>query len=298
MTMFCRETLTNIISELSAHVAGLRVKPVPWGYSRHASRCKQQLNLAKLLAQKHRNTFFQSPQLLKFLPNVLLGDYQSAPKFKSPNHKCNLIMIVKCDSNRAAPITSNLKQCEPSDKLIVLSWCTEIGVWQFEQRFKSQIARLGSARFEPSKTATGGKFMRFGLCDFNRWRFAICDMEHLIIECFRGRHRGEQFYFIFQERKISPKRKFWGGYPCGYPAENFGQALQILEKEAFWHRHAARTSMKKLRSEKLRADFSFPNFCGSPDPFLCSKRSLFLSQNSHPHEGNPHEGNPLKHCLT
>ena len=62
-----------------------------------------------------------------------------------------------------------------------------------------------------------------------------------------------------RKRKISPKRKFWGGYPCGHPAENFGQALQILEKEAFWHGHPTRTSMKKLRSEKLRADFSFPN---------------------------------------
>ena len=38
-----------------------------------------------------------------------------------------------------------------------------------------------------------------------------------------------------QERKFSPKRKFLAGYPCGHPAKNFGQALQILEKEAFWH---------------------------------------------------------------
>ena len=30
------------------------------------------------------------------------------------------------------------------------------------------------------------------------------------------------------------------------------------KKQAFWHGHAARTSTKKLRSEKLRADFSFP----------------------------------------
>ena len=62
----------------------------------------------------------------------------------------------------------------------------------------------------------------------------------------------------FQEQKISPKRKFWPGYPCGHPAKNFGQALQILEKQAFRDGHPARTSMKKLRSEKLRADFSFP----------------------------------------
>ena len=33
-----------------------------------------------------------------------------------------------------------------------------------------------------------------------------------------------------QKRKISPKRKFSAGRPCGYPAKNFGQALQILKK--------------------------------------------------------------------
>ena len=59
-------------------------------------------------------------------------------------------------------------------------------------------------------------------------------------------------------KKISPKRKFSAGYPCGHPAKNFGQALQILGKLAFWHGHAAQTSTKKLRSEKLRADFSLP----------------------------------------
>ena len=60
-----------------------------------------------------------------------------------------------------------------------------------------------------------------------------------------------------KQRKFSPKRKFLAGYPCGHPAKNFGQALQILEKQAFWNGHPARTSMKKLRSEKLRADFPF-----------------------------------------
>ena len=64
---------------------------------------------------------------------------------------------------------------------------------------------------------------------------------------------------LVQERKFSPKRKFLAGYPCGHPAKNFGQALQILEKkQAFRNGHPARTSMKKLRSEKLRADFPFP----------------------------------------
>ena len=37
----------------------------------------------------------------------------------------------------------------------------------------------------------------------------------------------------FQQRNFSPKRKFLAGYPCGHPAKNFGQALQILEEEAF-----------------------------------------------------------------
>ena len=70
-----------------------------------------------------------------------------------------------------------------------------------------------------------------------------------------------------QEQKVSPKRKFWGGYPRGHPAENFGQALQILEKEAFWHGHPARTSMKNLRSEKLRADVSFPQNSRRPPDY-------------------------------
>ena len=36
-----------------------------------------------------------------------------------------------------------------------------------------------------------------------------------------------------QEQKVSPKRTFRGGYPCGHPAENFGQATQILENKHF-----------------------------------------------------------------
>ena len=67
---------------------------------------------------------------------------------------------------------------------------------------------------------------------------------------------------LSQERKFSPKRKFWAGYPCGHPAKNFGQAIQILEKTSTlaWTSRA-RTSMKKLRPEKFRADFSFPTKC-------------------------------------
>ena len=41
---------------------------------------------------------------------------------------------------------------------------------------------------------------------------------------------------VVQERKFSPKRKFWAGRPCGHPAKNFGQALQMLEKTSISER--------------------------------------------------------------
>ena len=56
----------------------------------------------------------------------------------------------------------------------------------------------------------------------------------------RRRISGKKMY---QERKISPKSKFWGrtsgGRPCRYPGgrlggKNFGQTLEILGKQAFW----------------------------------------------------------------
>ena len=53
----------------------------------------------------------------------------------------------------------------------------------------------------------------------------------------------------FQERKISPKRKFLAGYPYGHPAKNFGQALEVQEKQAFCGGYPAQTSMEKLRSQ-------------------------------------------------
>ena len=54
-----------------------------------------------------------------------------------------------------------------------------------------------------------------------------------------------------QKRKISPKRKFSAGRPCRYPAKNFGQALQILEKQALG------TDMPRGRPRK---DFGLKNF--------------------------------------
>ena len=68
----------------------------------------------------------------------------------------------------------------------------------------------------------------------------------------------------FRNKKSAQRPKFSAGRPCGHPAKNFGQALQILGKQAFLHGHAARTSTKKLRSEKLRADFSLPRAARAP----------------------------------
>ena len=89
-------------------------------------------------------------------------------------------------------------------------------------------------------------------------------------------------------RLFSPKRKFSAGHPCGHPAKSFGQALQILEKQAFRNGHPTRTSMKKLRSEKLRADFSFPKLFPVPaldknrSPTIVSKKAQITSKASVP----------------
>ena len=60
-------------------------------------------------------------------------------------------------------------------------------------------------------------------------------------------------------RKFSPKRKFLAGYPCGHPAKNFGQALQILENKHFGTDILRGRPQKNFGLKKLRADFSFPN---------------------------------------
>ena len=75
-----------------------------------------------------------------------------------------------------------------------------------------------------------------------------------------------------KERKISPKRKFWGRTSSGHPrviradnpAQNFGQGAQILEIQAFqrehpWPKNADVHDPKgfpKFRSEEHWAEFS------------------------------------------
>ena len=83
----------------------------------------------------------------------------------------------------------------------------------------------------------------------------------------------------FQERKFSPKRKFWAGHPCGRPAKNFGQALQILGKQAFRNGHPTRTSMKNFGLKNFglifrSLDLSPCNFATAHFP---AERSSFTS---------------------
>ena len=56
----------------------------------------------------------------------------------------------------------------------------------------------------------------------------------------------------FQKRKISPKRKFSAGRPCGHPAKDFGQALQVLDKTSI----LART----CRADVHEKNFGLKNF--------------------------------------
>ena len=87
---------------------------------------------------------------------------------------------------------------------------------------------------------------------------------------------------IDQKPKISPKKKFWGRMSCGHPG-SFARisrpkisvrALKILEKllGVDIHDPKAQTSttlrdFQKLRSDKLWAEFSFPDFRKAPDTF-------------------------------
>ena len=107
-----------------------------------------------------------------------------------------------------------------------------------------------------------------------------------------------QRYPLFQERKSSPKSKFWcrisRGCPRGYPGGRPGAKASVRPSKSWKNKHfgadihdpKARTSMtpgglKKLQSEKLRAEFSFPTIvrygvfgastwaigCVTPSPF-------------------------------
>ena len=65
---------------------------------------------------------------------------------------------------------------------------------------------------------------------------------------------------FYQKRKISPKRKLLAGFPCGHPAKNFSQALQILAKASILARTCRadvheRTSVSKIVGLTFRSYF-------------------------------------------
>ena len=72
-----------------------------------------------------------------------------------------------------------------------------------------------------------------------------------------------------------------GGLPCSHPAKNFGQAIQALENQAFWHGHAARTSTKNFGLKNF-AVTSGGHWTGSPNKRIdkigknCQKMSEIL----------------------
>ena len=62
------------------------------------------------------------------------------------------------------------------------------------------------------------------------------------------------------ETKNQPKEEVLGRMSLWTSGQKLRSGPPIPgKKQAFRHRHAPRTSTKELRSEKLRADFSFPN---------------------------------------
>ena len=94
-----------------------------------------------------------------------------------------------------------------------------------------------------------------------------------------------------RNEKSAQRPKFSAGRPCGHPAKNFGQALQILENKHFGTDMPRGRPRKKLRSERLRADFSFPNLSTDLD-FRVAERfggrpqgdgNLKMKKGPHPH---------------
>ena len=63
------------------------------------------------------------------------------------------------------------------------------------------------------------------------------------------------------DQKSTPKSTLKSGvWPERWGGLWLDGKVLLLGKQTFWHRHLARTVMKKLRSDKLQADSSFPMF--------------------------------------
>ena len=63
---------------------------------------------------------------------------------------------------------------------------------------------------------------------------------------------------IVRNENSAQRGSCWPDIPADIRPKTSVRPSKSWKKQAFWNGHRARTSMKKLRSEKLRADFPFP----------------------------------------
>ena len=79
---------------------------------------------------------------------------------------------------------------------------------------------------------------------------------HLLYHCpctEEGRHE-----FQIRNGNSAQRGSFWPDIPADIRPKTSVRPPKSWKRQAFWDGQPARTSMEKLRSEKLRADISFP----------------------------------------
>ena len=99
----------------------------------------------------------------------------------------------------------------------------------------------------------------------------------------------------FRGQNSAERGSFWPDIPAELRPKTSVRPSKSRTKEAFWHRHPARTSTKKLRSEKLRADFSCPTqppvffkkYCRTMGGVLLYKWEAYCSTNGRRIAGFP-----------
>ena len=72
---------------------------------------------------------------------------------------------------------------------------------------------------------------------------------------------GSNFFDRWALWEIQPKEEVFGRISLRTSGQKLRSGPPNPGKQAYWNGHPARTSMKKLWSKKLRADFPFPTWC-------------------------------------
>ena len=92
--------------------------------------------------------------------------------------------------------------------------------------------------------------------------------------------------------KNQPKEELGPDIPVDIRPKTSVRPSNSWKKQAFWHGHPARTSMKKLQSEKLRAAFSFPKnwsrqnlFSQALLPPSRQSKTLYLARKAYAEQG-------------